>query len=150
MLYLLMDAGPDTYAVATASVVEVVPCAALKSAPCTLAVLVGILNYRGRPVPVVDGGLLLAGCPSPVRFSTRIILQRLEIAGRERVLGLLGENITRVHAFAESDFIEPGARAADFPCAGRIAPLGDRWVQRLHLESVLSEELWAVLTEEDG
>lgn len=150
MLYLLMDAGPDTYAVATASVVEVVPYALLKSAPCTLAALVGILNYRGRPVPVVDGGLLLAGCPSPVRFSTRIILQRLKIAGRERLLGLLGENITRVQAFAESDFIEPGARAADFSCAGRIAPLGDRWVQRLHLESVLSEELWAVLTEEDG
>ena len=148
MLYLLMDVGPDIYAVATAAVVEVVPCAALKSAPCKLAALAGILNYRGQPVPVMDAGVLLADRPCPLRFSTRIIVQRVEIGGRERLLGLVGENITRVRQFAESDFVEPGARAADFPITGRVAVLGDRWVQRLHLESVIPDELWAILTEE--
>ena len=150
MLYLLMDAGPDTYAVATAAVVEVVPYAALKAVPGTLPAIAGILNYHGQPVPVVDGGVLLAGRPCPVRFSTRIILQRMNIGGRERILGLVGENLTRVQAFAESDFVEPGARGADFPCADRVAALGDRWVQRLHLETVLSAEMWATLTEEDA
>ena len=150
MLYLLMDAGTDTYAVASASVVEVVPCASLKSAPGAPIAVAGILNYRGRPVPVVDCGILLAGPPAPVRFSTRIILQRLEIGGRERVLGLMGENVTRVQAFEESDFVEPGARAADFRCAGRVAALGDLWVQRLHMESVLTEDVWESLTSEDA
>ena len=149
MLYVLMDAGSDTYAVASASVVEVVPCAALKAAPAAPPAIAGILNYRGCPVPVVDCGLLLAGHPSPVRFSTRIILQRLEIGGRERVLGLMGENVTRVQSFEESEFIEPGARAADFPSAGRVAALGNRWVQRLHTESVLTADVWEALTTEE-
>ncbi len=149
MLYLLMDAGPDTYAVATASVVEVTSYAALKSAPGAPAVVAGILNFHGHPVPVVDCGVLLAGRPCPVRYSTRIIVQRLEIGGRERVLGLASENVTRVHAFQESDFVEPGARAAELPCAGRVAALGDRWIQRLHLESVLTAEVWESLTTEE-
>lgn len=149
MLYLLMDAGTDTYAVASASVLEVVPCAFLKSAPGVPPSIAGILNHRGRPVPVVDSGLLLAGRPCPVLFSTRIVLQYVAIAGRRRVLGLMGENVTRVHAFEESDFVEPGARAVDFPCAGRVAALGDRWVQRLDLQSVLTENVWDALTAED-
>lgn len=150
MLYVLMDAGTDTYAVASASVVEVVPCASLKFAPGAPRSVAGILNYRATPVPVVDCGILLAGHSSAVRFSTRIILLRLEIGGRERVLGLMGENVTRVQAFDESDFVEPGARAADFPCAGRIAALGDRWVQRLDTASVLTEEVWEALTTEEA
>jgi len=39
-------------------------------------------------------------------------------------------------------------RAADFPHAGRVAALGDRWVQRLHPEAVLTAELWETLTTE--
>ena len=150
MLYLLMDAGTDTYAVASALVVEVVPCAMLKSAPGAPHSIAGILNYRNQPVPVVDCGILLAGLPSPARFSTRIILQRIVIDGRERVLGLMGENVTRVQEFEESDFVEPGARAADFPFAGRIAALGDRWVQRLDTASVLTGEVWEALTTEEA
>jgi len=148
MLYLLMDAGSDTYAVASASVAEVVHCAALKAAPGAPPAVAGILNCRGLPVPVVDCGVLLAARPSPVRFSTRIILLRLKIGGRERVLGLMGENVTRVQGFEESDFVEPGARARDFPFAGRVASLGDRWIQRLHMESVLTDDVWEALTGE--
>lgn len=150
MLYLLLDAGTDTYAVASAPVVEVLPCAALKAAPCVPPALAGILNFGGRSVPVVDCSILLTGHPCPVRFSTRIILQRLEIGGSERLLGLMGENITRVHAFEENDFVEPGARAQDFKCAGRVAALGDRWVQRLHPESILPADVWESLTTEDA
>lgn len=148
MLYLLLDAGSDTYALATAAVAGVVPYAALKSAPGAPLAVLGILNFRGQPVPVVDCGVLLAGRRCPLRFSTRIILQRLDIGGRERLLGLVGENVTRVQAFEESDFVEPGARAADFPCAGRVAEFGGQWIQRLHPESFLTAEVWATLTTE--
>lgn len=148
MLYLLLDAGADTYALATASVVVVVPYAALKTAPAAPPAVAGILNFRGQPVPVVDCGMLLAGCRCPLRFSTRIILFRVELGGVERLLGLVGENVTRVQAFEECEFVEPGARATDFPHAGRVAALGDRWVQRLHPEAVLTAELWETLTTE--
>lgn len=150
MLYLLMDAGQDTYAVASASVVEVVPCAALKSVPAAPPAIAGILNLRGSPVPVVDCGLLLGGHPCRIRFSTRIILYRIPIGGRDRILGLMAENVTRVQPFGEEDFVEPGARGPGFPTAGRVASLDGRWVQRLHPESILTEELWEALTAEEA
>ena len=150
MLYLLMDAGPDTYAVASASVVGVVPCAALKSVPSAPPAVAGILNFRGCPVPVIDCGQLLGGVPCRIRFSTRIILHRVAIAGRDRTLGLMAENVTRVQPFEEEDFVEPGARGPGFPPAGRVAALGSRWVQRLHPESILSEDLWETLTAEEA
>ena len=146
MLYLLLDAGADTYAVATAAVVEVVPYAHLKAAPGAPAAVVGILNFRGQPVPIVDCGILLTGQPCQLRFSTRIILHRLTVGDHHRLLGLVGENVTRTQVFEDHDFIEPGARAGDFPCAGLIAPLGDRLVQRLHPPQILTEEVWQTLT----
>ncbi|MCX6878494.1 MAG: chemotaxis protein CheW [Verrucomicrobia bacterium] len=149
MLYLLMDAGPDTYALATASVVKVVPCAALKAAPGAPPAVVGILNFRGQPVPVLDCSLLLTGQPCPLCYSSRIILQTIHIDGRERMLGLLGENLTRVQSFEEGDFIEPGARAAEFPGAGRVAAHGDQWIQRLHPHALLTAEVWETLTTQE-
>ena len=112
--------------------------------------MAGILNYRGRPVPVVDCGILLASRACPIRFSTRIILLNLPLNGRERILGLMGEDVTRVQAFDESDFIEPGARPPGFPSAGRVAALEDRWVQRLHPEAILPPDVWEALTAEDA
>lgn len=150
MLYLLMDAGPDTYALATASVVKIVPYAALKAAPAAPAAIVGILNFQGQPVPVIDCCLLLTGSPSSLRFSTRIALHLVPIDGNHRILGLLGENLTRVESFEESDFVEPGARASDFPCAGKVAALGSLWIQRLHPESLLTPELWSSLTSQES
>jgi chemotaxis signal transduction protein len=96
----------------------------------------------------LDCGVLLNGQPSPLRFSTRIILQRITLGGQERILGLLGGNITRVHTFEESDFIEPGAHAPELPCAGRVAALEDRWIQRLDPASILTAEVWETLTSE--
>ena len=148
MLYLLMSVGNDFYAVASSSVIEVVPCAALKVAPGAPSAVAGILNYRGRPVPVVDCGVLLVGRPCSVRYSTRIILQQFLLAGSDRILGLMGENVTRIQKFEESDFVEPGAHAVNFPCVGRVAALGDRWVQRLHAESILTPEVWDTLAAE--
>jgi chemotaxis-related protein WspB len=150
MLYLLLDAGSDTYAVATASLAGVVPCAALKSAPATPPAVAGILNFHGRPVPVVDCGLLLAGSPSRIRFSTRIILTHIGIGDPRRTLGLMAENVTDVRSFEESDFVEPGARADGFPCAGRVAEFGGRWIQRLHAESILPPEVWASIEARDA
>lgn len=146
MLYLLMDSGSDTYAISTHAVEEVVPYALLKSAPGAPPEIAGILNFRGDPVPVVDAGVLLTGSPCPVRFSTRIVLINMEIADQTRVLGVAGENVTRLHAFRSEDFIEPGVRSGNMPCAGRVAALDDRWVQLLEPEKILTPAVWESLT----
>jgi len=74
MLLLTFTSGPNRYAVDVARVVEVVPKVALRTMPHAPAFLAGLLGYRGKVVPVIDLGLLLAAAPCRDRLSTRIIL----------------------------------------------------------------------------
>jgi chemotaxis-related protein WspB len=74
MLLLTFTAGPNRYAVNVVRVVEVVPRVDLRTIPHAPAFLAGLLGYRGKVVPVIDLGLLLASLPCQDRLSTRIIL----------------------------------------------------------------------------
>jgi chemotaxis-related protein WspB len=145
MLYLLLEAGSDLYAAETSSVEAVVPCALLKQVPGAPPAVAGILNYRGTQVAVMDCGELLAGKPCAMRCSTRIILYRAEFAGQRRLIGLLAENITRMQRFEESDFKPPAARASEPECAGPVAVLGERLVQRLHPEKAIRADVLETL-----
>ena len=74
MLLLTFTAGPNRYAVDVRRVVEVVPRVELQSVPHAPAILAGLLEYRGKVVPVIELGLLLGTRPSQDCLSTRIIL----------------------------------------------------------------------------
>ena len=145
MLYLLLEAGSDLYAVATSPVEAVVPCALLKHVPGAPPAVAGILNYHGTQVAVMDCGELLAGKPCVIRCSTRIILYRAEFAGQSRLIGLLAEQVTRMQRFEESDFQPPAARAPDPECAGPVAVLDGLLVQRLCPEKAIRADVLETL-----
>jgi chemotaxis-related protein WspB len=74
MLLLILTAGPNRYAIDTAQVVELVPRVALRLVPHAPIFLAGLLEYRGKTVPVIDLGLLLGVDACRDHLSTRIIL----------------------------------------------------------------------------
>src|ERR1035437_3945760 len=74
MLFLLFQLGKERYALQASRVVEVVPLLELKQLPQAPKGVAGIINYRGRPVPVVDLCALTLGQPAAERFSTRIFI----------------------------------------------------------------------------
>ncbi len=131
MLYLLLDAGADTYAIESSYVELVVPFAELKQAPGAPPTIAGILNYHGRPLAVVDCGEMLAGRPCAPQAGTRIVICRIKLNGTERLIGLLGENINRTHSFEDADFQPPSVRANQPKCAGPVAAWNGRLVQRI-------------------
>jgi chemotaxis-related protein WspB len=74
MLLLTFTVGANRYAVDVTTVVEVVPRVELQLIPHAPAFLAGLLDYRGKVVPVIDLGLLLDVGPCRDCLSTRIIL----------------------------------------------------------------------------
>ena len=74
MLLLTFKAGANRYAIDVARVVEVLPRVELRKIAHAPACLAGLLDYRGKIVPVVDLGLLLDEAPCRDCLSTRIIL----------------------------------------------------------------------------
>ncbi len=74
MLLLTFNAGVNRYAIDSIRVVELIPRVDLRSIPHAPSFLVGLLAYRGKVVPVIDLGLVLADTRCGQSLSTRIIL----------------------------------------------------------------------------
>jgi len=96
MLVLMCYVGGCRYAIDSQDVVEVVSYVRLQPIHQAPAWLAGIFAYRGTPTPVVDLSHFVLGGRCPVRWSTRIVVAKLEVGGVERSAGLLVERATTV------------------------------------------------------
>lgn len=143
MLFMLFRAGNDDYAIAASEVEEVVPFARLKALPGTHPALAGLLNFRGRPVPVFDVNQLLGQPPVAIFFTTRILLCRNALAGYpEQLLGLVAENVVETGSFAATAFLPPGAAARDARHLGKIHEMAaGRYLQWIHPGQILTPEM---------
>lgn len=92
----------ERYAVETRYVREVHPLRQLTPLPCTPAYVLGIVNVRGRIVPVFDIRKFFDLPQQGLTDLHRIIL----VQGGDLELGLLAEAITGAHAIA-SDSLQP-------------------------------------------
>lgn len=91
MLVLLFETAEGRYAIETRHLVEVVPFVSLKRMPKAGEAVAGLANYRGRPVPVLDLSVLLAGSASEPLISTRILIVQDPFVAAEpaALLGLI-------------------------------------------------------------
>jgi chemotaxis-related protein WspB len=74
MLLLTFTADSKPYAVTVSRIVEVLPKIDLRPIPHAPEFLAGLLDYRGKIVPVIDLGLLLGSTPCRNVLSSRMIL----------------------------------------------------------------------------
>ena len=142
MLFLLFQIGDIRYALETAAVVEIVPGVALKPILRAPAGIVGLLDYHGSPVPVVDLCALATGQPAQARFSTRLILVQVPASTdqppAERLVGLLTERATSILQREPGDFKSSGLPSSDAPYLGPVTADATGFIHRVRLESLLS------------
>jgi purine-binding chemotaxis protein CheW len=82
--------GGSRYAVAMSSVAEVVPVPALTRVPGCPRWLAGVVNWRGRVLPVIDPRTLLGADLNPLPTSARLLV--LSVDGIEA--GMIGEAVS--------------------------------------------------------
>jgi len=91
--HVLLRLGAGRYAVAAEHVVEVVPVPPLTRVPAGPGWLVGVGNWRGHVLPVVDLRPLLGIEATPLASSGRVVVLRAEVVEvgvvADQVLGLL-------------------------------------------------------------
>jgi len=142
MLFLTFQLGSDRYAVEAAQVVEVLPLVTVKRTPRAPAGVAGILNYHGRPVPLIDLVELALGKPSRKWMSTRIILvDYIGESGKVHLLGLLAEQVTETMRCAEGDFAVSGVAMTDAPYLGSVATNAAGIVQRIKVKNLVPENV---------
>jgi chemotaxis-related protein WspB len=134
MLFLLFRIGGDLYALEAGRIGEVLPMVQTKALAGAPRGVVGVMNHRGVPVPVLDPGAILLGRPARHQLSTRIVLVRAGAAASASSgwLGLILEQATETLRCNPADFVPVGAAGGAVPFLGRVLahPRGlIRWVE---------------------
>jgi chemotaxis-related protein WspB len=139
----------DRYALPAQEIVEVLPLIALKQLPQAPRGVVGLLNYRGQPIPVLDLSLLATGRAAAPRVSTRLLIIRAEStdarASGVKLLGLIVERATETASKSPADFVAPGVDCPTARFLGKVAPDARGFIQHIDLAQLLNAELCAAL-----
>ncbi len=149
MLFLLFQLGEDRYALSAGDVVVVLPLLRIKQIPQSPPGVLGVCNYHGSPVPVIDLSVLALGTPARARFSTRLVLVRYpDAAGASRLLGLIAEKATETLRRNPTDFVPAGVANDHAPYLGPVAADARGLVQWIHVERLLPAAVRDVLFRE--
>ncbi|MEW6365903.1 MAG: chemotaxis protein CheW [Acidobacteriota bacterium] len=149
MMFLILTAGADSYALAASQVTEVVPMARLRSCPGAPDYVAGLLNFRGLAVPVIDMCRLAAGKASAERLSTRIILTPYRRRnGLQRLIGIMAEGVTDAVDMKPEEFASSGVHADGSEYLGEIACGPRGMVQRVEVERLLPVDVDGLLFDE--
>lgn len=154
MLFLLFQAGNETYALEADGIREVLPLVALRKIPRGPDYAAGLLRWRDTVVPVIDLSVLLGSGPARPLFSTRIILADYRLDdGSIRMIGLLAEQATELISRAPAEFTPAGISVEEAPFLGPVLPLAGGLVQLVDLRRLLpvpvQQALFTVTEDED-
>lgn len=132
MLMLLFQSGDSFYALSGEVVIEVVPSVKLFDLSTAPLLVVGLLNYGGVPLPVLDFSFLMEGRPSHEALHTRIILLQHE----SLMIGLRAEKVTEVFEGNLEDFQDKGIANDRWPFLDGVMTSADRVIQRIDAEKL--------------
>ncbi len=150
--YLTFTLDKELYAMDIAKVREVLEYTEITRVPRTPEFLRGVINVRGRAVPVVDMRLKFGMTRTVPTVNTCIIISEVELDGESTVLGALADSVQEVFDL-EPDQIEPaprlGARInSDF--IDGMGKQGEDFIIILNIDKVFSaEELSVVMNTGD-
>jgi len=145
--YLIFKAGGEQFAVGIAAIKEIIEYREVTSVPMMPAYLRGIINLRGRVVPVID--LLVRFGRARTETSRRTCFVILEVVhnDEQQYLGIVVDAVTAVLDIADADIEPPpkfGAKLRSDFISG-MGKLGEQFVIILDISKVLSVEELSVL-----
>jgi len=148
--YLSFVVGGEIYALGILDVKEIIEYSSVTRVPMMPATIRGIINLRGKVVPVIDLGVRFSNIPTEPSRRTCIVIVEVETENNMRHdMGVMVEAVNEVLDISQES-IEPApafgsAVRADFIRGmGRVA---DRFVILLDVKKVLSvDELAQIQT----
>jgi chemotaxis-related protein WspB len=141
MLFLLCEVAGARYALDVRLIVEVLPIVEIQQVPHAPAAISGLINHRGKPLPVVDLSMLVAERRSSLHLTSRIVILDLPVDGTARLVGLLAEHAIQTAHYSESAFVASGIRSGRAACHQRGAGDGGSVIQWLDVDDLLTPTL---------
>lgn len=144
MLTLCFNVGDLRLALPGTCIVEVLPRHVLRPVALAPPAVVGLLQFRGALVPVVDLCRLVLQRECRPLLSSRLIIVALPHAAGQRMVGLLAENVLDLVSSTETI---SGLQLADAPWLGEHLADQPGLPQLLDVDRLLPDELAALFSE---
>lgn len=139
MLAVVWEVGEERFTIDASQVVEVVPVVALHRAAGMPAWVLGLGDYHGRLIPILDGATLVESSPQPSRLGSRVLVIAVEACGSRRLVGL---QVSAVQGVASIDVADTaghrGFLSADAPHLAEVVRIGERTARRVVLDRFLA------------
>jgi purine-binding chemotaxis protein CheW len=104
--YLTFTLNGDAYGLNIFHVIEILECRNLTVVPMMPDFVRGVINLRGRAVPVIDLAIRFAQGITTIARRTSVIIVHLNHGGYGQHIGILVDSVSKVVAFGTYD-IEP-------------------------------------------
>jgi len=140
--YLTFRVRDDNFAVGILSVKEILEYGLVTTVPLMPAFVRGVINLRGRVVPVIDLAMRLSGCRTEPTPRTCIIIAEVKIEDERLDIGIIVDAVSQVLEIAPGE-IEPAPTFGGelrSRCIAGMGKLEGRLVIILKLEHMLSVE----------
>src|SRR6185295_15649748 len=146
--YLGFFVGEEEYAIGILRVREILEYDTITKVPTTPPSIRGVINLRGRVVPVVDLAVKLGLPESQVTKRTCIVVVEVDLEGERTVMGVLADSVSQVIDLPPAEVEPPpsfGTRVR-VDCLLGMGRAGKKFVLLLDIEKTLfAEELAAVV-----
>ena len=146
MLFLQFKSGDDRYLLEAKNVIEVIPFVHLKKIPKAPSYVAGLLNYRGKTIPVIDVCYLMTDKKCESKLSSRIVLANYNKDDDQKFcIGILNEHLTETVTWDESEFSSSGVNLEKDPYLDSVATDDKGVAQRINIAKLLPEEAYEIL-----
>lgn len=138
--YLTCGVGDETFALNVVQVREVLDLGPFSKVPNMPAYVRGMINVRGKAVPVIDLRVKFGMVPAEPTDTTRIVVLEVVVDGKSLVIGALADRVYEVAALDAGDMEPPpdiGTQWRSDIIRG-IGRRNDRFVIVLNLNKVFS------------
>ncbi len=141
MLVLLFQSQRQSYAIESHYILEVIPSVPLKPLANVPDYLLGLLDYHGKAIPVIDFSLLINKSEAIPLLHTRIILlhfQQTDLASEKvPIFGLRAEKVTETLECSKEDFLPSGVEIEHYPFLGGVWSREGRLIQLIEVPRLL-------------
>jgi chemotaxis-related protein WspB len=139
MLMVLCYVDENKYTIEGEYVVEVIPHVLLKEVLHAPKFILGLLNYGGVPVPIIDLCYLVKRSACDRALHSRIIIVKFTTEDAiEHLFGILAEKVTETIDREPSLFIDAGIRVKDLPFLGKILNEEGETIQMLNIPALFN------------
>jgi len=145
--YITFKLGDELFAINVSQVREVLEFSLITRVPTAPAYMRGVVNVRGKAIPVVDLRLKFGLPPMADTIQSRIVVMELELDGQETVVGGIADSVHEVIEL-ELNQIDPPPRIAMRWRTELIRGIGkrdDQFIIILDINQVFTSEIAALV-----